>query len=97
MDLANNGFVDQQALLEGLNIPNADEIIERMAEDKLGQAMQILIGAGMPEEQAMMIMQVLQEAQGAPGNRPEAQQNFQARNVTGGVPKAYQGEMNANV
>lgn len=86
MDLANNGWVDQQALLESLNIPNAGEIIERMAEDQLGQVLGILVQSGMPEEEAQALIQQLQETQGAPGNRPEQQQAYQ-RSQQGELPE----------
>lgn len=89
MALANAGFIDQQALLDALNYPGANDIIERMSEDKLDQALQILIGAGLPEETAIQLMQTLQQPQGGPGNRAQ-------RPPTGpqpGVPRAMQGNV----
>jgi len=86
------GAIDQQALLENLNFPKWREILERMGEDQLGAAMQILVQAGMPQEQAQYIMQLLQQTQGGPGNgpqRPPAQQT----QVQPGIPTAYQGEV----
>jgi len=82
--------IDQQALLENLNFPKWREIVERMGEDQLGAAMQILIQAGMPEEQAMAIMQLLQQPQGGPGNGPQAPPTQPPQP---GVPRAQQGEM----
>ena len=64
--------VDRQALLETLNFPGWKEIIERVGEGQLAQAIQILIQAGMPEEMAMELQRQLMEPQGGPGNRPQA-------------------------
>jgi len=91
--LAQQGFIDQQALLETLNFPNSGEIIERMGEDMLGQAMQILVQAGMPEELVPQMMETLQQAQGGPGNRPAEQAAYQAKSAQPqpGTPKAQQG------
>lgn len=87
IDLANMGMLDQQAVLETFNYPNNGEIIERMAEDQLGQAMQILVQAGMPEGLVPQMMEVLQQAQGGPGNRPDAQAAYQAKSGGGSQPK----------
>ena len=65
------GAIDQQALLENLNFPKWREIVERMGQDQMGAAMQILIQAGMPEDQAQYIMQLLAQNQGGPGNGPQ--------------------------
>lgn len=64
--------VDRQALLEVLNFPGWKQIIERVGEGQLAQAIQILIQAGMPEEMAMELQRQLMEPQGGPGNRPQA-------------------------
>ena len=84
--LFDKGAIDQQALLENLNFPNWKNIVERMAEDQLGTAMQILIQAGLPEDQAMYLAQMLQQPQGGPGNSPQ-------NRPQNGVPRAYQGDM----
>lgn len=68
MQLYQLGAVDRQALLENVNYPNWKEIVERVGEGQLGQALQVLIQAGMPEEQAMMLQQQLMQPQGGPGN-----------------------------
>lgn len=84
------GAIDQQALLENLNFPKWREIVERMAEDQLGAAMQILVQAGMPEEQAQYIVQLLQQPQGGPGNGPQQPPQQQTQP---GMPRAQQGVM----
>ena len=61
------GAIDQQALLETLNFPDWKDIVERMAEGRLEEAMQILIQAGLPEDQAVMLLQALLQPQGGPG------------------------------
>lgn len=66
--LADKGHIDRRALLEVLNFPNWKEVIERMGESQLGQALQILIAAGLPEEQAFQINQLLLQKQGGPGD-----------------------------
>jgi hypothetical protein len=73
INLAQGGWVDQTYLLEALNVPDATRVIERMGEDRLGQAMEILIQAGMSEEDAQQIAQMLQAPQGGSGHDPEKQ------------------------
>ena len=87
MALAKDGFIDRQALLENLNFPDAGKIIERMAEKDVDAAIQVLIQAGLPEESAAQLAQLVLQPQGGPGNRP---QNPQPQP---GIPKAQQGEM----
>ena len=60
--------IDRQATLEILGVDNWQDIIERTAETELGQALQILIQAGLPEDQAMQLHQYLmQPEQGSDG------------------------------
>jgi len=89
--LYDKGAIDQQALLEDLSYPKAKAVLERMAEGQLDAALSIMIQAGMPEEQAMMLKEALEQAQ------YQAQDN---NNTTGsqstgqpkpGVPRARQG------
>ena len=86
------GAIDQQALLETLNFPDWKDIVERMAEGRLEEAMQILIQAGLPEDQAVMLLQALLQPQGGPGNR-EQNPPTEQRNAAGGAgtPRAMQG------
>jgi hypothetical protein len=76
------GAIDRQAYLEAIEFPRAQEIIERVGEGQMGQAIQLLVQAGLPEEppgdgsiydlfNAQVLQQVLQETQGGPGNRPQ--------------------------
>ena len=65
------GAIDRQAYLEAIDFPNAKEIIERVGEGQLGQALQILIQAGLPEEYAMQLQEFLMQNQGGPGNRKQ--------------------------
>ena len=69
--LYKEGAIDRQALLETLNFPNWKEIIERVGEGQLGQALQILVQAGLPQETAAVLYQYLMQPQGGPGNRPQ--------------------------
>lgn len=62
------GAIDRQALLEITNFPRWKEIVERIGEGQLAQALQILIQAGLPEEQAVELHRMLLEPQGGPGN-----------------------------
>ncbi len=55
--------IDRQALLETLNFPGWKQIIERVGEGQLDQALQILVQAGMDEEQAAVLKQQLLEPQ----------------------------------
>ncbi len=62
--------VDQKAILEVLNFPNWKEILQRTAGDQLGQALQILVGAGLPDEVAAQIKNNLTQQQ-LQQDRPE--------------------------
>lgn len=75
--LYEKGAIDRQALLEVLNFPNWKEIVERVGEGQLGQAIQILIQAGLPENAGKMLFQQLIQPQGGPGT---AQQPTQGGN-----------------
>jgi hypothetical protein len=60
--------IDRRALLESINFKDWPQIIERMGENDLDQALQILIDAGLPEEQAIQLKQFLIQPQGGPGD-----------------------------
>lgn len=66
--------IDRQAYLETINFPNWKEIVERIGESQLDQALQLLIQAGLPEEDALKLRQMLLAKQGGPGNRPQKSQ-----------------------
>ncbi len=70
-DLFDRGLIDQQATLKILNIPGWKEIVERMNQDQLGMAIQVLIAAGLPEEEAQGLYQYLMEVQGGPGSETQ--------------------------
>jgi len=65
--LGEMGMVDQQAVLETLGIPGWKDILERTGENQLDQALQVLIQAGLPEEQAAQLGQYLMQ----PGQNKE--------------------------
>jgi hypothetical protein len=65
------GAIDRQALLENLNFPSWKEIVERVGEGQLSQAIQILIQAGLPQDLAQVLYQQLSQPQGGPGNKPQ--------------------------
>ena len=68
------GAIDRQGYLEHTKFPNWKEIVERIGEGQLAQALQILIQAGLPEEDAIKLHQMLLEPQGGPGNRKQKSQ-----------------------
>lgn len=70
-ELYKSGVIDRQALLETINFPKWKEIIERIGEGQLDQALQILVQAGLPEEAAAELKMVLMQPQGGPGNRKQ--------------------------
>ena len=59
LKLRDMGVIDQQATLESIGFPGWKQIIERTAESSLDQALQILVQAGLPEEQAVALRQFL--------------------------------------
>jgi len=67
-DLYDKGVIDRRALLEVLNFPNWQKIIERAGEGQVDQALQILIDAGLPEEQAMALKEFVMQPEQGPGD-----------------------------
>lgn len=96
VELAREGFIDAQALLETINFPNWKKIIERQGEDQLGAAMQILVQAGLPEQEAAYIVEILSQPQGGPGDTeqktPPKQQTAPSVPQPG-TPRAMQGQV----
>jgi hypothetical protein len=85
--LAQGGFIDRRALLETLNFPGWKEIVERMGENQLDQALNILVESGLPIEMAQQLQIQLSQSQGGPGDMgPVASSQPKP-----GVPKAQQG------
>ena len=92
--LYSNKAIGQRGLLEALNWEGWQEEIERTAESMLDQALEVLIDAGMPEEEAVALKQYLSENQGGPGDTKSKQKEkggSAVRNVRAGVPKSKQG------
>lgn len=81
--------IDRPALLEAINFPDWKAIIERMGETELDYAFQILIDAGMLEEDAIQLKQYLLE----PGQGPGGEKTTEAKTAKTGMPKAQQGAM----
>ena len=88
MALYEKQAIDRQALLEVLNFPGWKEVVERVGEGQLDNALQILVQAGLDEEQAMQLKQFLMEPQHGPQSQQAQQAGPQA-----GVPRAQQGTM----
>jgi len=85
--LFEGGLVDRRAALEMLGIPDWQNIVERMGETELDQALQVLIESGLPEEEATRLHQYLiQPGQGVGGSKTEETESQKASGP--GVPKA---------
>lgn len=89
--LYENQAIDRQALLETLNFPGWKQIVERVGEGQLDQALQILVQAGLDEQQAMDLKQYLMQPQGGPGK--SAEQPYGQEQPQPGTPRAQQGGM----
>lgn len=63
IELFRMGAIDRQALLEAVDFPGWKSVIERTGENQLEQAMQILIDAGLEEEDAAKLTQYLMKKQ----------------------------------
>jgi len=81
--------IDRTALLDELNYKNRKQIIERMGETQLDEALNVLEQAGLDHEQALQLRQFLME----PQNGPEAQPGAAGPQPTPqpGTPRAQQG------
>lgn len=67
VELYRMGSIDRQALLEAVDFPNWKAVIERTGEGQLQQALQILVDAGLEEEEAKQLQQYLMQ----PGQKQE--------------------------
>ena len=81
--------IGQRGLLETLGWPGWKEEVERTAESQLDQAFQLLIDAGMEEEDAIQLRNHLLEPQGGPGDLNKEKGGIGA--VKPGTPKGAQG------
>ena len=84
VELRKTGDMDRKTLLESLEIPNVDLIIERLAEEKAAGALDILIESGLPPEVAQQLMGMIQQRQTPEGGKKaggysEGMNNAQAR------------------
>lgn len=86
MKLYEQQAIDRQALLETLNFPGWKQIVERVGEGQLDQALQILVQAGLDEQSAAQLRQFLMEPQGGPGQGTTTNSQPQP-----GTPRAKQG------
>jgi len=84
-----SGAIDRRAVLELLNVAGWKEIIERMGETQLDQALQVLIDSGLPEEAALEMKQYLMEPEQGPGG--ENSKGEASKAAKPGTPKAKQG------
>ena len=89
------GAIDRQALLEAVNFPGWKEIIERVGEGQLGQAIQVLVQAGLPEEAGQQLYQQLMQPQGGPGNVSQGNEmgNPAIQKIQPGIPMAQRGSI----
>lgn len=87
MALYRDQAIDRQALLETINFPGWKQVVERVGEGQLENALQILVQAGMEEEDAAQLKQYLMETQ----TGPKAQQK--SSEPQAGTPRAQQGGM----
>jgi hypothetical protein len=72
-------LIGQRGALEAIEFPHWKEEIERTAESQLDQALQILIDAGLPEENAIELRKFLLSSS------IQTQQNDQKKTAKGGV------------
>jgi hypothetical protein len=75
--LAMNKFISQKGLLSAMHWPGWKDEVARTAESQLDQALQVLIDAGLPQESAVQIKQILEQIQ-IQHDRPD--QGKQGRN-----------------
>lgn len=62
--------LDRRALLESINWPGWQAVIERTSENMVDQALQVLIESGLPEDQAAKLREyVMQSGQGIAGSK----------------------------
>ena len=80
--------IDRTAMLDELNYKNRKQIIERMGETQLDEAFNVLVEAGLDQNEALQLKQYLMQ----PQNGPEAQGGAEGQQgPQPGVPRAQQG------
>lgn len=86
--------MDLETLLKMLEIPRYEQVVERLAEqNSLPQAMDILIQAGLPEEEARQLYGYLMQSQGGTGRAPEGQSSAGGYSEGMTSAQAQRGEM----
>ena len=83
--LASMNLLDLRTILETIGFPNWKQVAERNGENQLDMALNVLVQAGMPKDQAVMLRQMLLQPQGGPGDTGGG-------SVKPGVPRAAQGQ-----
>jgi hypothetical protein len=80
------GAMDLESLLTMLEIPKADQIVERLTEQNtLMGAIDILVQAGLPQDYAAQLYMYLAQSQGGTGREPQqGQQQGQQQQSEGG-------------
>lgn len=61
VELYRMGAIDRQALLEAVDFPNWKSVLERTGESQLDQAIQILVDAGLEEQDAASLKEYLMQ------------------------------------
>ena len=87
--LASIKMLDLRTILETLNFPNWKAIVERNGENQLDMALNLLVEAGLPQDEAMNLKQFLIQPQGGPGDTVGAANP----SPKPGMPMAAQGQM----
>ena len=80
------GAINRKALLQKLNFDNWKRVVEEMGETQLDEALQVIIDAGLPEENAIQLRQYLMQTQTSPQTQGDTIKQPKA-----GKPKAEQG------
>ena len=96
MELYKLQAIDKQALLKQINFPDWKQIVERMGQSKLQEALNVLVQAGLDQDLARQLFNHLVQDQGGPGDETQAQPPGGNVGQAGapaqqGVPKADQG------
>jgi len=90
VELYKMGVIDRRALLEALNFPGWKGVLERVGEGQLDQALQILIDAGLSEETAVQLKQLLLQPQTRKPNPGEEKSAAVPPSVKPAADKAVQ-------
>ncbi len=89
LDLYREQAIDRQALLETLNFPGWRQITERVGEGQLDAALQILVEAGLEQEEAVQLKQYLAQPQRTVSGTHPPRQSSKTRKPKPGVPESH--------